>query len=164
MQDARQPGILDTDAIVVRAMRESDLEPVVDIDAHGSGRRRRQYFEKLIETSVKHADLQISLVAEIEGRVAGYLVGTLYYGEFGLVEPSATIDAIGVDPAARRQHVGRALLRQLRHNLGALRIGSIRTEVPWNSLDLLAFLKHEGFELADRLCLECAVDPTAPGD
>ena len=59
---------------------------------------------------------------------------------------------------------GKALLRQLRHNLGALRIGTIRTEVAWDDLELLAFLKTEGFTPADRLCLECSLDPTAPGD
>jgi len=164
MNPIDEPGVLETDAVVVRSMRDADLDAVVTIDAHGSGRRRRHYFEKLLERCVSQADLQISLVAELDDQVVGYVAGNLYYGEFGIMEPFATIDAVGVDPAWRRKSVGKALLRQLRHNLGALRIGTIRTEVAWDDLELLAFLKTEGFTPADRLCLECPLDPTAPGD
>ncbi len=156
----REPGWLETDAVPVRLMRAEDLEAVVEIDAASSGRRRRRYFETLVRRAVEHADLQISLVAELEGRVVGFLVGSLYYGEFGVVEPFATMDAIGVHPEWRRRHVARALLEQFRRNLGALGIGSIRTEVAWDDFDLLAFVRASGFEPAPRLCLECPLDPT----
>jgi ribosomal protein S18 acetylase RimI-like enzyme len=65
-----------------------------------------------------------------------------------------------VDPANRGQHVGKALLRQLRLNLSALRVTTLRTEVSWDNFDLLAFFKKEGFSPTRRLCLECALDPT----
>ncbi len=157
-----EPGTLETDAIVVRAMQESDLEAVVRIDAAATGRRRPRYFEMMIERAVRQAALQISLVAELEGRVAGFLIASLYYGEFGVMEPSASIDAISVEPSFRGRHVGRALMRQLRLNLGALGIGTLRTEVAWDDFDLLAFFRREGFMPAQRLCLEAAIDPTAP--
>ncbi|UCE03027.1 MAG: hypothetical protein JSW67_02190, partial [Candidatus Latescibacterota bacterium] len=65
-------------------------------------------------------------------------------------------------PEFRGRSVGHALMRQLKLNLGALRIVSIRTEVSWEDLELLAFFKREGFALSNRLCLETRVDPTAP--
>jgi ribosomal protein S18 acetylase RimI-like enzyme len=74
------------------------------------------------------------------------------------------VDAIGVHPRFRGRHIGRALMRQLRLNLGALRITSLRTEVAWDDFELLGFFKHEGFVPAPRLCLECTVDPTTPAD
>lgn len=157
-----ESGRLETDAVVVRAMRETDLDAVVCIDAAATGRRRPRYFELMIERAVRQAALQISLVAEWEGRVAGFLIGSLYYGEFGVLEPSASIDAISVDPALRGRHVGRALMRQLRLNLGALGISTLRTEVAWDDFDLLAFFRREGFAPARRLCLETTIDPTAP--
>nr|NIV40020.1 GNAT family N-acetyltransferase [Anaerolineae bacterium] len=85
-----------------------------------------------------------------------------YYGEFGVAEPTASIDAIGVDPRFRGRHVGRALMRQLRLNLSALRLTTLRTEVAWDDFELLAFFKREGFSPTGRLCLECRLDPTAP--
>src|SRR5512145_3335174 len=127
-----EPGALETDAIPVRTMRESDLNAVVAIDAASSGRRRPRYFELMHERAVKHAALQVSLVAEMDGHVVGFLLATLYYGEFGVAEPTCSLEAIGVDPRYRGRHVGRALMRQLRLNLGALCISTLRTEVAWD--------------------------------
>ena len=64
------PGSLETDAVLVRMMKQQDLEAVVAIDAAATGRRRPRYFELMVERSVKDAALQISLVAELEGRKA----------------------------------------------------------------------------------------------
>ena len=160
----QEPGVLETDEVLVRIMTPEDLDPVVRIDAAASGRRRPSYFGKLIEKSVQHADLSISLVAELDGQVVGFVVGTLYYGEFGVAEPSASIDVIGVDGRYRRQQIGRALMRQLRINLAALRITSLRTVVSWDDFGLLAFFRSAGFRPSSRLCLERELDPTAPVD
>jgi ribosomal protein S18 acetylase RimI-like enzyme len=145
-----QPGVLQTDSILVRTMREDDLQPVVAIDAAASGRRRPRYFQLMLERSVKQVALQASLVAELEGRVVGFVIASLYYGEFG--------------PDYRGQQVGKALMRQLRMNLSALQMTSLRTEVAWDDFELLAFFKQEGFSPARRLCLESPLDSTAPGD
>ena len=145
---------LETETVVVRAMSESDLEAVVRIDAEASGRRRRRYFELMLKRAVQNAELQVSLTAVVDGAVAGYLVGSLYYGEYGLTEPNASIDAIGVAAHMRRQRVGHALLRQFRANVGALGATVIRTEVDWDDFDLLPFFHGEGFVPSRRLCLE----------
>jgi ribosomal protein S18 acetylase RimI-like enzyme len=159
---AEEPGILATDAVLMRTMQPEDVAAVVEIDAAATGRRRPLYFDLMLQRAVKQAGLQISLVAELDHRVAGFLIGSLYYGEYGVVEPSASIDAITVDARCRGQHVGRALMRQLRLNLSALRITTLRTEVEWDDADLLAFFKSEGFAPAPRLCLESSLDPTQP--
>lgn len=156
------PGELETDAVLVRSLRPSDLEALIEIDAAASRRRRPLYFERMIQRAVQKADFQASLAAELDGRTAGFVVATLFYGEYGLTEPSASIDAIGVLPELRGQRVGRALLRQLMLNLAALRIQRVRTEVPWNDFDLLAFFERNGFSPAGRLCLERQLDPTSP--
>ena len=161
-QEKEDVGTLETDSIPVRTMREDDLDAVVSIDAAATGRRRPRYFELMLQRAVKQAGLQISLAAELGGQVAGFLIGSLYYGEYGVMEPSASIDAIGVHPRFRGRHVGKALMRQLRLNLEALQIIALRTEVSWNDFELLAFFKSEGFAPGSRLCLECTLDPTAP--
>jgi ribosomal protein S18 acetylase RimI-like enzyme len=153
---------LETEPVTVRTMSEDDLEAVVGIDAAATGRRRPRYFTLMIERALKEAALQVSLIAELEGRVAGFLIASLYYGEYGVVEPSASIDAISVHPSFRGRQVGRALVRQLRLNLGALHIEILRTEVSWDDFDLMAFFRSEGFTPSARLCLECPLDPTAP--
>ncbi len=151
-------------AVTVRTMSEADLDAVVGIDARETGRKRPQYFRLMIDRALKQSAMQVSLVAECEGRTVGFLIASLYYGEFGFVEPSASIDAIGVNPAFRGQHIGRALMNQLRLNLGALHISTLRTEVQWDAFELAAFFKKEGFVPSGRLCLECAIDPTTAGE
>jgi ribosomal protein S18 acetylase RimI-like enzyme len=158
----QEVGALETDAVLVRAMCEADLNAIVAIDAAATGRRRPRYFELMLQRAITQAGLQISLVAEVEERVVGFVIGSLYYGEYGVVEPSASIDAITVDPRYRGKNAGKALMRQLRLNLSALRITTLRTEVSWNNFDLLAFFRSQGFKPSTRLCLECALDPTQP--
>jgi ribosomal protein S18 acetylase RimI-like enzyme len=158
-----EPGVLDTDAVLVRTMRESDLDAAVRIDALATGRRRPAYFELMIQRAIKQASLQISLVAELDSHVVGFLIGSLYYGEFGVVEPAASLEAIGVDPRYRGHHVGKALIHQLRNNLGALQISTLRTEVDWSDTDLVAFFRSEGFSPAPRLCLETSIGPSYAG-
>lgn len=155
-----EPGVLETDVILVRSLEPSDLEAVVEIDARASGRRRPLYFERMLQRALERADVRASLVAELDERTVGFVLATLFYGEYGLTEPSASIDAIAVLPEYRGQRVGKALLRQLLLNLAALRIERVRTEVPWNDFDLLAFFERNGFAPAGRICLEYPLDPT----
>lgn len=145
--------------LIIRVMRETDLAPVVEIDAVGSRRRRPEYFRLIYERTTTQGAMQISLVAEMDKRVVGFLIGSVYFGQFGILEPSASIEAIGVSPDVRRHRVAHALFRQLRSNLGAVGVTTLRTEVAWSDFDLLGFFKSEGFTPAPRLCLECTVNP-----
>lgn len=152
-----EPGV---EIVNVRTMHASDLDAVVRIDAAATGRTRPRYFELMLQRALTFAGLQISLVAESDGRVVGFVIGSLYYGEYGMTEPTASIDAIGVEPASRRHRIAHALLLQLRRNVAAVGVTSIRTEVAWNDFDLLAFFHSEDFAPAPRICLERNIDPT----
>ncbi|MGE0708836.1 MAG: GNAT family N-acetyltransferase [Planctomycetota bacterium] len=151
--ETSEPGVLETDAVLIRELRPEDLGRVVRIDAQQGGRPRSEYYQRKLEEALA-ATPRVSLAAELDGAVVGFLLGRLYYGEFGLPEPTAVIDSIGVDPAFEKRHVGAALMRQLVGNLRSLGIESIRTEVEWDARDLVAFLARQGFRPAPRLCLE----------
>ncbi len=84
IQPTEEPGTLETDSVLVRTMREDDLEAVVSIDAATTGRRRPRYFELMLQRALKQAALQVSLSAEMEGQVVGFVIGSLYSGEFGV--------------------------------------------------------------------------------
>jgi GNAT superfamily N-acetyltransferase len=150
----------ETEIATVRLMRADDIDAVVRIDAQATGRARPRYFELMLQRALTFAGLQISLIAEVDSRVAGYLIGSLYYGEYGMTEPTASIDAIGVESGMRRNRIAHELFEQLRRNVAAIGATSIRTEVEWSRFELLAFLRSEGFAPAPRLCLERTVDPT----
>lgn len=153
-----EPGSTPLDHILVRELKLADLERVVRIDAQATGRSRREYYSKKLGEAVTESGIRISLAAEVTGDLAGFILGRLYYGEFGLPEPTAIIDSIGVDPAWRGKRIGAALLAQLEMNLRGLGIESIQTQVAWNHFDLVRFLAASGFEPAPVLTLQKKLD------
>lgn len=155
MEDDRE-----TDHVVVRRLRPEDLEAVIATDARSAGRRRDEFFKLKLKQALSDTGIQVSLAAEVDGNFAGFLLARVYYGEFGMVEPAAALDTIGVRPEARGRGVGAALVRQLRTNLLGLGIPRLQTEVAWESLDLLAFFHHEGFRPAARFCLDLDLEAT----
>jgi ribosomal protein S18 acetylase RimI-like enzyme len=156
--DEGEPGSLPTDAVTVRDLRREDLAAIVRIDRASTGRPREEYYRAKVEAALCEPQLRTSLVAELEGRVVGFVVARLFYGEFGRAEAVAVIDSVGVDPEFRRRHVGQALLRQLTMNLRALRVERVETQVDWDRFELLAFLARNGFRPSARLCLEHRLD------
>ncbi len=148
------PGALDTDRILVRSLRAGDLDAMVRVDQKIVGRSRRRYLETKLRDALEPGALKISLAAEEDGALAGFLLASLYYGEFGLPEPAAVLDTLAVDPERRGRKFGKALVRQLVTNLRALGIERVRTEVAWDQLELMGFLAHQGFAPSNRFCLD----------
>lgn len=149
---------LEYDAIVVRRLMPADLDAVVRLDAKVTGRSRSEYFKLKLKENLAETGIKVSLAAERDDLFVGYLLARVYYGEFGLMEPTAVLDTLGVHPEFQHQGAGAALLRQLCTDLRGLGVGRLQTEVSWDDLDVLAFLKHEGFKPAPRLCLELELD------
>ena len=147
-------GPLARDKIPVRSLAESDLRMLVGIDRRITGRDRAAYFQRKLTEALTESDVRISLVAELDGVPAGFIMARVDLGEFGRVETTAVIDTIGVDPDYRNRGVGRALISQLLANLGTLRVEKVRTEVDWQDYDLLAYLRRSGFLPSQRLCFD----------
>ncbi|MBI2395851.1 MAG: GNAT family N-acetyltransferase [Deltaproteobacteria bacterium] len=148
------PGRLDTDDVLVRTMSEKDLEAIVRIDAVAMGRRRLEFYRDKIAGALRDSRVRMSLVAELDAMVVGFLMAQQHYGEFGRPEPTAVLEAIGVHPDWRSHKVGKALMRQFAMNARGLGVERIRTEVAWNDFGLLGFLEHEGFTPGARVVLE----------
>lgn len=147
-------GRLPTDAVTVRDLRKEDVAAIVRVDKAATSHSRREYYEAKVRACLADQRLKTSLVAELDDHVVGFLLATVYYGEFGRAEPVAVIDSLGVDPEYRKRHVGQALMRQLTMNLTALGVERIETQVGPSQLGLLAFLANAGFRPAPRVCLE----------
>ena len=146
-------GPLARDRIRIRTLAERDLQALIAIDRRITGRDRSLYLERKLAEALHQSDVRISLVAEQEGAVVGFIMARVDLGEFGGVEPTAVMDTIGVDPDHRHGGIGRALLSQLLVNLTTLRVEGIRTEVDWRDRGLLAFLDRCGFRPSQQLCV-----------
>lgn len=143
----------------VRTLTEADLDAIVRIDAKSSGTPRREYFRQKLRDALERSSVRISLAAIHQGRVVGFLLGSVYYGEFGRAETTATLEAIAIEPELKGHGVGRALWRQLAVNLKGMRVERVDTLVRWNNLELLGFFQQLGFAPSSRLCLERILDP-----
>jgi len=145
--------------ILVRALRAQDLDDIVRIDAHVTGRPRPVYLKGKLAAALGEG-VQMSLGAEVDGKLVGFLMGAVFYGEFGQPEPVASIDTLGVHPDFWNKGIGRALWAQFATNCKGLQITQVQTQVDWTNWTLLRFLERVGFAPAPRLCLQKNLDPT----
>jgi ribosomal protein S18 acetylase RimI-like enzyme len=136
---------LSRDRVPVRSLRADDLGALIAIDRRISGRERGAYYRRKVDEAMEESGVRVSLVAEIDGRVGGFVMARVDFGEFGRTEPEAVLDTIGVDPLHVQHGVGTALVSQLLAHLATLRVERVRTEVDWNQFGLLRFLERCGF-------------------
>ena len=139
------------DTVDVRTLSAKDLEDVVRVDRHITGRERRAYVQHALDEALRESGVRISLAARLDGVVCGYIMARADLGDFGRTEPAAVLDTIGVSPEYAQRGVGRALLEQLFLNLDALRIERVETQVEARALELLGFFYGAGFAPAQRL-------------
>jgi hypothetical protein len=75
-----KPGESPTDGITVRELRA---------DRDATGEDRRGYYEQRIETALRESGIRVSLAAEIDGLVVGFVIGRVYHGEYGHMDTFA---------------------------------------------------------------------------
>ena len=155
-------SLVEMEKVVVRRLRPEDLEAVIALDARITGRRRSEYFKVKLRQNLGETGIVISLAAELDGIFAGFLLARVYYGEFGLMEPVAVLDTIGVHADFQMQGVGAALMEQVRTDLSGLGVARLRTEVSWDDPRLLSFFHHRGFRPAARFCLDLDLTQRTP--
>jgi predicted N-acetyltransferase YhbS len=146
-----------SEELPVRSMTERDLPAIIRLDRKITGRDRTAYLTRKGAEVMKQSAIRVSLVADVNGHLGGFLMARVEFGEFGRTEPTAVLDTIGVDPAYAGRHVGRALVEQLLLNLASLRAERVLTDVQWNDLPLLGFFGRVGFRHAQRLAFEKAI-------
>lgn len=141
------------EGVTVRPLRWADLSSVDRIDAKLTGLDRSSYLVSKFRQTLDECGSRVSLVAEEDGVVIGFIMARADFGEFGMVEKTAVIDTIGVHPAYGRAGIGHALLSQLLVNLSGLQIASVRTKVEHKDVFLWNFLSRRDFKPSQRLLL-----------
>lgn len=149
---------LDTEEYVIRSLGAKDLDDIVRIDAHASGRARPEYYRIKLKRALEETSVRISLAAERDNLMVGFLMASVYYGDFGQFEPVATLEDISVLPSFSKRGVGRALFKQFVRNVKAMRVERIQTQVDWSNWALLSFLRRMDFMPAPRICIERKLD------
>lgn len=142
---------LSRDKVPVRSFNEKDLAAVIRIDRKVTGKDRAAYYRRKAKEALDESGIRMSLVAELDGMVVGFVMARVDFGEFGKAEPAAVLDTIGVDPGFAGKGIGQALLSQLLANIATLQVDAVRSMLNWDDLALLGFLRKAGFKPAQRL-------------
>lgn len=138
---------------VIRAMAPDDLEQIVAIDVKVLGKPRPQYWQMKLEAAKERAQVS-SLVAELDGKVIGFIFGDVSRWEYGVPETIGWIDTIGVDPEYQKKGVAKLLFARMAANLKEVGIHTIYTFVTRRDWKLLKFFNRIGFQEGDMIHLE----------
>jgi ribosomal protein S18 acetylase RimI-like enzyme len=142
--------------ITVRRMRTQDAEAVLRIDEKITGTPHEAQWESRIIDQLTRNPLGC-LVAEIEGKVAGFIFGEIRGWEFAIPK-SGWIEIVGVDPEYQGAGVARALIEKLHVYFLNHNIGRVMTMVDWNDGGLVSFFRVMGFERSDFIILEKGIE------
>ena len=75
------------DQVLVRNVQLKDIDAIVSIDTATTGRRRHQFLEKKLSQALTDTGIAVSLGAELDDHLVGFMLARVYYGEFGVVLP-----------------------------------------------------------------------------
>ena len=139
--------------ISIREIRLEDTQAIQDIRIAISEEDARVDFQKLMEQHVSGGNGKTSLVAEVNGKVAGYMISTTLYAGFG-IKKSAWIMSLGVHPDHMGQGLGLKLANRICDIYKEKGVGSIYSSVMWDSIDVLSFFKKLGFKLSEFINLK----------
>ncbi|HZD41199.1 MAG TPA: GNAT family N-acetyltransferase [Terriglobales bacterium] len=131
--------------IYVRSLEKRDLPAIVSMEERETGVARPAYWEKRIEISEAIRPHWASLVAELDNRVVGFLLGRAGEFEFGLPGTVAWIEIIGVDPPFRRRGIAQELIEKFAESAEDHGIKTIFTLVSNNQNQMQQFFAKLGF-------------------
>ncbi len=143
----------------VRPVELSDQDAIVRIDEKLSGHTRKDYWQQHLEIAALRPPW-MSLVAETDGRLVGFLFGWVGESEFGIARSTGWVDLIGVDPPYRGRGVAHALLRRFVDSGRELRaIERVATLIDLGQTDVREFFTREGFHHGPMIHMEREVLP-----
>jgi len=146
--------------ITVRPMKEKDISQAADIHRkvvrEGLGQSTKYATKDLFKSFIKKSP-KTCLVAEKDGKVAGFVIGFIKDWGFG-VERSGWIEMIEVDPKIMGEGIGKMLGKALIKRFKDEKINEVYTSIKWDSGDLISFFKSIGFDKSSFINLEYKSD------
>jgi ribosomal protein S18 acetylase RimI-like enzyme len=144
--------------LLIRPLAMEDLDAIVEIDREVVGKARQEYWKSKIEPpNTRYPEFR--LVAEMDGKVIGVILGEVSGWEFGIPDTIGWISAIGVDPAYQHRGVAARLIQEFVRNLKSLGVNVLYTMVNWKDWDLLKFYRAAGFTRGGEMInLELKID------
>ena len=149
-------GMTGLENLIIRVMKADDLEAITAIDKRVLGKYRPEYWRMKMELLENRSSVA-SLVAEVDGKVAGFILGGASGWEYGVPETVGHIDTLGVDPEFQGRFLGRLLMKEIISHFRKVGVNKVYTYVNWREGDLLSFFNKAGFSRGDMINLEMKI-------
>ena len=139
------------DNVLIRRLKIEDADEIGRIHAAIIQKPAKIDYRRVIEEQSRK-DEDASFVAEIQGKIVGFMISYILSGGFG-IEKSAWIAMLGVDPKYMGQGIGKKLAEEIFKFYRERGTKNIYTSVRWDSVDLLSFFKTLGFDRSNFINL-----------
>jgi ribosomal protein S18 acetylase RimI-like enzyme len=144
--------------LLVRPARAADLDAVTALEAVTSGTFKPEYWREIFARLVLSPSAGgFLLVAEVDGAIAGFIVGEVRAWEFGS-PPSGWISAVNVEPRVREHGVGSALFEAACTQFKRARVNVVRTMVARSEKTTMSFFRSQGMTSGPYIELERTID------
>ncbi|MBN1225773.1 MAG: GNAT family N-acetyltransferase [Deltaproteobacteria bacterium] len=151
----------DLSKIVIRGIKESDLDSIVEIEEKNLGLKRKGYWQRELKKNQEGRYLG-SVVAEFEGKVIGFILGDIGSREFGMPENMGWIHTVGVHPDYQHRGVARKLFEDYKERFLKLDVDFVYTIVSLSDNMQLPFFEKIGFRQGNRIYLELDIRKEPP--
>ncbi len=142
----------------IRPLDELDLGAIVRIDERITGIYRPEVWEQRVIYYLRR-DPEASQVAEVDGKVVGFMLADVRAGEFGLEEPSGWVERFGIDPDHRGRDLGSQMFEAIVTHFRGVGATAVRTLVDMKDEKVAGFLKALGFAPSTLQALEIRLGP-----
>jgi ribosomal protein S18 acetylase RimI-like enzyme len=146
--------------VKIRPLSLDNIKDIVRIEKRIEGKlgiineERMEYLKEATRYNIERSDPMMSLGAELDENIVGFIIGEIKIWEFGIGEKTGWIRILGVDPDFQRRGIGRKLGEALLEHFERRGIKRVRTMAEWYTGDLISFFKSLGFNMLNMIPLE----------
>ncbi len=147
-------------AVTIRPLGLDNIQDIVRIEKRIEGKlgiiseERMEYLKEATRYNIERSDPMLSLAAELDKNIVGFIIGEIRAWEFGIAEKTGWIRILAVDPDFQRRGIGRKLGEALLEHFERRGIKRVRTMAEWYTGDLISFFKSLGFNMLNMIPLE----------
>jgi len=147
-------------SVKIRLLEENDISDVLDIYRANTNASQdeAQELKTTIVGAIEFGDPLASLAAEVDGKVAGFMVGMPEIRTYGLGRSIGWIKLLGIHPNYKRKGIGRLLGEAILEHFSNSGIKNVKTLIDWDDRELIPFFQKLGFDKSKMIVLERDMD------
>jgi ribosomal protein S18 acetylase RimI-like enzyme len=142
----------------IRPAGPDDVASIVKLDEAATGQAKPQYWRDLYDSfSQNGTGRRTFLVAEINGRIVGFITGEVRDFEFG-TQNCGWVFALTVDPTIRVNSIGTQLFDELCRIFASVGVKKVRTMIEHDNQLVMAFFRSQGLMVGRFIGMEKDLD------